>query len=173
MVSAFGGNSVQIGGPTGAFIVIVYGIIARFGVEGLAVATLMAGLILVLMGLFRLGTVIKFIPYPIVIGFTAGIALTIFSTQINDFLGLGLSGLPSEFLPKMGMYLRNLHLIDPTTLAVGLTTLAIIILTPKVSKRLPGALIAIVVMTTAVWAMTSQGIIADIPTCLLYTSRCV
>lgn len=164
MVSAFGGNSVQIGGPTGAFIVIVYGIIARFGVEGLAVATLMAGLILVLMGLFRLGTVIKFIPYPIVIGFTAGIALTIFSTQINDFFGLGLSGLPSEFLPKMGMYLRNLHLIDPTTLAVGLTTLAIIILTPKVSKRLPGALIAIVVMTTAVWAMTSQGIIADIPT---------
>lgn len=100
MVSAFGGNSVQIGGPTGAFIVIVYGIIARFGLEGLAVATLMAGLILVLMGVFRLGTVIKFIPYPIVVGFTAGIALTIFSTQVNDFLGLGLKDLPLSSCPN-------------------------------------------------------------------------
>ena len=98
MVSAFGGNSVQIGGPTGAFIVIVYGIIARFGLEGLAVATFMAGLILVMMGLFKLGTVIKFIPYPIVVGFTAGIALTILTTQVNDFLGLGLRDLPGEFL---------------------------------------------------------------------------
>ena len=92
MVSAFGGNSVQIGGPTGAFIVIVYGIISRYGLEGLAVATFMAGLILVVMGLFKLGTVIKFIPYPIVVGFTAGIALTILSTQVNDFFGLGIFG---------------------------------------------------------------------------------
>ncbi|MDE6366411.1 MAG: sodium-independent anion transporter, partial [Muribaculaceae bacterium] len=91
IVSVFGGNSVQIGGPTGAFIVIVYGIIAQFGLQGLAIATFMAGLILIMMGVFRLGTVIKFIPYPIVIGFTAGIALTIFSTQINDFFGLGLT----------------------------------------------------------------------------------
>ncbi len=89
MVSAFGGNSVQIGGPTGAFIVIVAGIITEFGLTGLAVATFMAGIILVLMGLFRLGTVVKFIPYPVVVGFTAGIALTIFSTQMNDFFGLG------------------------------------------------------------------------------------
>ena len=95
VVSAFGGNSVQIGGPTGAFIVIVYNIIATFGLQGLAIATLMAGVILVVMGLFHLGTVIKFIPYPIVVGFTAGIALTIFSTQINDFLGLGLTNVPS------------------------------------------------------------------------------
>ena len=107
LVSLFGGNSVQIGGPTGAFIVIVYGIIARFGLGGLAMATFMAGLILIIMGLFRLGTVIKFIPYPIVVGFTAGIALTIFSTQVNDFLGLGLTDLPSEFLPKWGVYLSN------------------------------------------------------------------
>ena len=90
MVSFFGGNSVQIGGPTGAFIIIVYNIISQFGLHGLAIATFMAGVILILMGLFRLGTVIKFIPYPIVVGFTAGIALTIFSTQINDFFGLGL-----------------------------------------------------------------------------------
>ena len=117
---------MQIGGPTGAFIVIVYGIIANFGLEGLAIATLMAGLILVLMGLFRLGTVIKFIPYPIVVGFTAGIALTIFSTQVNDFLGLGLKDLPSEFLPKWGVYLRSLGNIDVPTLIVAVVSLAVI-----------------------------------------------
>ena len=100
LVSALGGCSVQIGGPTGAFIVIVSGIITQYGLEGLYIATIMAGLILVLMGLFHLGTVIKFIPYPIVVGFTAGIALTIFSTQINDFMGLGLTDIPSAFLPK-------------------------------------------------------------------------
>lgn len=164
MVSAFGGNSVQIGGPTGAFIVIVYGIIARFGLEGLALATLMAGLILVLMGLFKLGTVIKFIPYPIVIGFTAGIALTIFSTQINDFFGLGLKDVPSEFIPKWGVYLANFGNIDWLTLAVGLVTLAIIILTPKVSKRLPGALVAIILVTAAVYVMGLYGIGGDIAT---------
>ena len=100
LVSFFGGSTVQIGGPTGAFIVIVYNIIAQFGLHGLAIATFMAGVILVLMGLFRLGTVIKFIPYPIVVGFTAGLALTIFSTQVNDFLGMGLRDIPGQFLPK-------------------------------------------------------------------------
>lgn len=150
IVSAAGGCSVQIGGPTGAFIVIVYNIIANFGLEGLAVATLMAGLILVALGFFRLGTVIKFIPYPIVVGFTAGIALTIFSTQINDFFGLGLKNVPSEFLPKWGMYLSNFGNIDWITLAVGLAALAIIIVTPKISRRLPGALIAIILVTLVV-----------------------
>ena len=147
MVSAFGGNSVQIGGPTGAFIVIVYNIIAQFGLQGLAVATLMAGCILVMMGLFRLGTVIKFIPYPIVVGFTAGIALTIFSTQINDFFGLGLSDIPGQFIPKWGVYFRNFGNVDWVTLAVGVVSLLVIVLTPKVSKKLPGALISIVVVT--------------------------
>lgn len=151
LVSAFGGNSVQIGGPTGAFIVIVYNIIATYGLQGLAIATFMAGLILVVMGLFHLGTVIKFIPYPIVVGFTAGIALTIFSTQINDFLGLGLKDVPSEFIPKWGVYFQNMQNIDWTTLAVGLVSLLIIILTPKISKKLPGALIAIIVVTVAVY----------------------
>lgn len=150
IVSAAGGCSVQIGGPTGAFIVIVYNIIANFGLEGLAVATLMAGLILVALGFFRLGTVIKFIPYPIVVGFTAGIALTIFSTQINDFFGLGLKNVPSEFIPKWGMYLSNFGNIDWITLAVGLAALAIIIVTPKISRRLPGALIAIILVTLVV-----------------------
>lgn len=155
MVSAFGGNSVQIGGPTGAFIVIVYGIISRFGLEGLAVATFMAGLILVLMGLFKLGTVIKFIPYPIVVGFTAGIALTILSTQVNDFLGMGLRDLPGDFISKWGVYFSNLDKIDLPTVGVALASLAIIILTPKISKRLPGALMAIIIITGAVFLLRS------------------
>ncbi len=150
ITAIIGGFMVQIGGPTGAFIVIVYNIIANFGLEGLAVATFMAGLILVALGFFRLGTVIKFIPYPIVVGFTAGIALTIFSTQINDFFGLGLKNVPSEFIPKWGAYISNFGSIDWTTLAVGVAALAIIIVTPKVSRRLPGALIAIILVTAAV-----------------------
>ncbi|ROT07552.1 sulfate permease [Muribaculaceae bacterium Isolate-104 (HZI)] len=155
MVSALGGCSVQIGGPTGAFIVIVYNIIATFGLQGLAIATFMAGLILVLLGVFHLGTVIKFIPYPIVVGFTAGIALTIFSTQINDFFGLGLTNVPSEFLPKWGEYIRNFANVDLVTLGVGLVSLLIIIVTPKISKKLPGALIAIIIVTAACWLLKS------------------
>ena len=155
MVSALGGCSVQIGGPTGAFIVIVYNIIATFGLQGLAIATFMAGLILVLLGVFHLGTVIKFIPYPIVVGFTAGIALTIFSTQINDFFGLGLTNVPSEFLPKWGEYIRNFANIDLVTLGVGLVSLLIIIVTPNISKKLPGALIAIIIVTAACWLLKS------------------
>ncbi len=149
-VSALGGCSVQIGGPTGAFIVIVYGIIAQFGIEGLAVATLMAGLILVLLGIFRLGTVIKFIPYPIVVGFTSGIALTIFSTQINDFFGLGLKDLPGDFISKWGILFKSFNYTDPATLCVGIISLLIITLTPRISKKLPGALIAIILVTAGV-----------------------
>lgn len=151
LVSVAGGCSVQIGGPTGAFIVIVYNIIATFGLEGLAIATFMAGLILVALGLFRLGTVIKFIPYPIVVGFTAGIAVTIFSTQMNDFFGLRLKNVPSEFIPKWGMYLSNFGNIDWMTLCVGLVALIIIVITPKISRRLPGALLAIIIVTAIVW----------------------
>lgn len=155
IVSAAGGCSVQIGGPTGAFIIIVYNIIATFGLQGLAIATLMAGLILVALGLFHLGTVIKFIPYPIIVGFTAGIALTIFSTQINDFFGLGLKDIPGEFIPKWGTYFRNFGNIDWVTLAVGVVSLLIIIVTPKISRKLPGALIAIIVMTAAMYFIGS------------------
>lgn len=155
MVSFLGGNTVQIGGPTGAFIVIVYGIIAQFGLQGLAIATFMAGIILVIMGLFRLGTVIKFIPYPIVVGFTAGIALTIFSTQINDFFGLGLRDIPGPFLSKWGVYFRNFDAVDWPTLATSLVSLAIIVAAPKISKKLPGALIAIVTVTFVSWLLSS------------------
>lgn len=149
IVSACGGCSVQIGGPTGAFIVIVYSIIANYGLEGLAVSTLMAGMILVALGFFRLGTVIKFIPYPIVVGFTAGIAVTIFSTQMNDFFGLGLTNVPGAFIPKWGAYISNFGNTDVLTLLVGLASLAIIVLTPRISRRLPGALTAIIVVTAA------------------------
>lgn len=149
IVSALGGNSVQIGGPTGAFIIIIYNIIAQFGLTGLAIATFMAGILLVMMGLFRLGTVIKFIPYPIVVGFTAGIALTIFSTQINDFFGLGLKDIPGEFIPKWGVYFKSFGQTHIYTLLVSVVSLLIIVLTPKISKKLPGALISIIIMTTA------------------------
>ncbi|MDE6331339.1 MAG: STAS domain-containing protein, partial [Muribaculaceae bacterium] len=127
--------------------VIVYNIIAQFGLHGLAIATAMAGVILVLMGLFHLGTVIKFIPYPIIVGFTAGIALTIFSTQINDFFGLGLTNIPGQFIPKWGVYFKSFGNVNLPTLAVGIVSLLIIVFTPKVSKKLPGALIAIIVVT--------------------------
>ena len=155
LVSALGGCSVQIGGPTGAFIIIIYGIIENFGLEGLAVATFMAGVILVMMGMFHLGTVIKFIPYPIVVGFTAGIALTIFSTQMNDFFGLGLTDVPASFIPKWGVYFSNLGNIDIVTTIVAVVSLLIIVSVPMISKKLPGALMSIIVMTIAVYFLNS------------------
>lgn len=154
LVSALGGNSVQIGGPTGAFIVIIYNIIQLYGLSGLAMATFMAGCILLLMGFFKLGTIIKFIPYPIVVGFTAGIALTIFSTQMPDFFGLTIDEVvPGDFIGKWKVYISNFNTINPTTLAVGLISLAIIILTPKISSRLPGALTAIILVTALVYVL--------------------
>ncbi|MBD5237679.1 MAG: STAS domain-containing protein [Bacteroidales bacterium] len=154
IVSACGGNTAQIGGPTGAFIVIIYNIIQLYGLSGLAIATFMAGCILLLMGFFKLGTVIKFIPYPIVVGFTAGIAVTIFSTQMPDFFGLTIAEkVPGDFISKWGVYFRYFNTINLTVLAVGIVSLLVIILTPKISKRLPGQLTAIVVVTFLVWIL--------------------
>ncbi len=164
LVSALGGNSVQIGGPTGAFIIIVYGIIQNFGLPGLAIATFMAGVMLVLLGLFKLGTIIKFIPYPIVVGFTSGIALTIFSTQIVDFFGLNISNLPGDFISKWGVYFTNFDTISIPTMLVGITTLFIIIISPKISKKIPGALFAIILMTLSVYLLREFGIINNIQT---------
>ncbi len=165
IVSAFGGNSVQIGGPTGAFIVIVYNIIALYGLTGLAIATFMAGCLLLLMGVFKLGTVIKFIPYPIVVGFTAGIALTIFSTQMKDFFGLSIDGaVPSDFIGKWGVYFSSFHTIDWTTTLVGVLSLLLIVAVPRISRRLPGALVAIIVMSAAVWILRQFGIGGEIET---------
>ncbi len=164
IISAFGGSRVQIGGPTGAFIVIIYGIIQEFGVGGLALATIMAGIMLVLMGLFKLGSIIKFMPYPIIVGFTAGIAVTIFSTQINDLLGLGLTDVPADFIEKWGCYFNNLKSVNWWSLGIGLASILIIVFTPKVSKKIPGSLLAIILMTAICWALTHFGVQTGIAT---------
>ena len=143
IVSFLGGSNVQIGGPTGAFIVIVAGIISQYGIEGLAIATVMAGIILVLLGLFKLGVVIKFIPYPIIVGFTAGIALTIFSTQIKDLFGLRIDGaVPEDFIGKWAVYFQHFDTTNLWALGIGLVSILIILLTPKVSRKIPGSLAA-------------------------------
>ena len=147
VISLFGGSKVQIGGPTGAFIIIIYGIIQKYGFEGLTIATLMAGFFLVLFGLLRLGTIIKYIPYPIVVGFTSGIAVTIFTTQIKDLFGLTLPSNPSDFIEKWGVYLQNFNTIDPWCALIGVASVVAIAVTPRFSKKIPGSLIAIILMT--------------------------
>ena len=158
IVSALGGSKVQIGGPTGAFIVIIYGIVndPQLGLSGLIIATMLAGVFLILLGVCRLGTIIKFIPYPIVVGFTSGIAVTIFTTQIKDLLGLQIEvKLPGDFISKWAVYLHNLDTIDWITAAVGILSIVIIALTPKISKKIPGSLVAIIVMTVGVYFLNA------------------
>ena len=147
IISALGGSKVQIGGPTGAFIIIISGIIAQYGVQGLTIATLMAGVFLILMGVLRLGTIIKYIPYPIVVGFTSGIAVTIFTTQIKDLTGMQMSSNPSDFIEKWIAYFQNIGNIDLWSTAMGLLSIVIITLMPRISKKIPGSLIAIIVVT--------------------------
>ena len=156
IVSFLGGSRVQIGGPTGAFIVIVYGVVQQYGLAGLAVATVMAGVLLVLMGCLRLGGIIKFIPYPVVVGFTSGIALTIFSQQIKDLFGLQIADVPADFIQKWAVYAGHFSTLNPWALGVGVLSVALIALTPKVSKRVPGSLVAIVVMTVAVYFLREK-----------------
>lgn len=150
VISALGGSQVQIGGPTGAFIVIVYGVISQYGPEGLIIATLMAGLMLLILGFGRLGTVIQFIPFPVIIGFTSGIAVIIFSSQVNDFLGLGLSGIPADFLGKWELYLSQLSRTNPWALGISLGTILVILLVGRISKKLPAALVALAGFTLLV-----------------------
>lgn len=150
LISLLGGSRVQIGGPTGAFVVIVYGIIQEFGIAGLLTATIMAGIFLMLMGLFKFGTFIKFIPYPVTTGFTSGIAVVLFSTQINDFFGLGLTKIPSGFFDKWNLYFHSAALINWATVGVGLLTLGIILFWPKRWKAFPGSLAALIVTTLLV-----------------------
>ena len=154
IVSFLGGSNVQIGGPTGAFIIIVSGIIAQYGIEGLAISTFMAGIMLLLMGLFKLGVVIKFIPYPIIVGFTAGIALTIFTTQIKDFFGLTIEGaMPDDFLGKWGAYFQNLGTTNLWSLGIGVASILIIAFMPKLTRKLPGSLAAILIITLISWLL--------------------
>ena len=156
LISLFGGSKVQIGGPTGAFIVIIYGIIQDFGLAGLTIATVMAGILLIIMGFARLGSVIKFVPYPVIVGFTAGIALTIFSTQMNDFFGLGLTNVPANFVDKWIFYAQHFH-VNWWALGVGMFSLLICIFMPKITKRIPGSLAAIILATFAVWLLKTYA----------------
>jgi len=147
IVSFLGGSRVQIGGPTGAFVIIVFGIIEKYGIDGLIVSTILAGFFLIIMGFLKFGGMLKFIPYPITTGFTSGIAITIFSTQIKDFFGLTMKTVPSEFIPKWVAYFNSLHTLNLQSIIIGILSLLIIILWPKINKKIPGTLIAIVVAT--------------------------
>ena len=164
IISALGGSKVQIGGPTGAFIVIIYGIIQQHGLTGLLIATIMAGILLILMGLFKLGNVIKFVPYPVIIGFTAGIAVTIFSTQMNDLFGMGIQDAPADFIHKWICYFQHWRDINWWAFAIGIASLLIIIFSTKISKKLPGSLVAIVLMTLTVWLLREFGGVTSITT---------
>ena len=169
LVSVLGGSKVQIGGPTGAFIIIIYGIIQQYGFEGLTIATLMAGVFLIMFGVLHLGTIIKYIPYPIIVGFTSGIALTIFTTQIKDLLGLTMETVPSDFIEKWIAYVGSFPTIDCWSAGVGIGSVALIALWPKIAGRtalgkLPGSLIAIIVMTVATLLLKQYAGVSTIET---------
>ena len=173
IVSVLGGSKVQIGGPTGAFIIIIYGIIQQYGFEGLTIATLMAGVFLIMFGVLHLGTIIKYIPYPIVVGFTSGIALTIFTTQIKDLFGLTMAHVPSDFIEKWIAYVGALPTIDWWSAGVGIGSVILIALWPRLSHlaprtsqldKLPGSLIAIIVMTVAALLLKQYAGVTTIET---------
>ncbi len=150
VISALGGSRVQIGGPTGAFVVIVYAIVQKHGVDGLAAATLLAGIILVGFGLARLGAAIKFIPYPVTIGFTSGIALIIFSNEVKDLLGLRMGPVPAEFILKWRAFLAHLGAVNGWAVFTAALTLTVILAWPRVNRRIPSPFVALIVATVAV-----------------------
>lgn len=161
IISFLGGSRVQIGGPTGAFIVIVYGVVQTHGVKGLLIATIISGVILVLLGVFKLGKIIKFIPYPIIVGFTSGIAVTIFTTQIADLFGLSFGGekVPGDFIGKWVMYFKHFDTINWWNTLVSIASILIIVFTPRVVRKIPGSLVSIIVITVIVYLLkTYMGI---------------
>ena len=149
-ISALGGSRVQIGGPTGAFVVIVYGVVQKFGIDGLIIATMMAGVFLVILGAVKLGSVIKFIPHPVIIGFTSGIAVIIFSSEVKDFLGLRMGNVPADFLDKWTAFAENVGSVNPYAVGVSALALAIIIVWPRINRRIPGPFVALLVTTAVV-----------------------
>lgn len=153
IISALGGSRVQIGGPTGAFIVIVYGIVQQFGVDGLIIATLMAGIMLVIMGLAKLGNAIQYIPYPLIVGFTSGIAVIIFSSQLKDLFGLQMDAVPADFVEKWKAYNLHISSLNIYALIIGVSTILIMWLWQKVTHRIPGSLVAIIITTLAVYIL--------------------
>lgn len=150
IISALGGSRVQIGGPTGAFIVIVFGIVEQYGINGLIISTIMAGIFMILFGVLKLGALLKFIPNPLVVGFTSGIALVIFSTQIKDALGLEISKVPSEFIAKWNLYFENIGSINPLAFIITISTILLVIFSKKITQKIPGSFIAIIVTTLVV-----------------------
>src|SRR2546423_348112 len=150
LVSALGGSRVQIAGPTGAFVVIVYGIVQRYGVNGLEIATLMAGVLLIAFGLLKFGGVIKFIPHPVTTGFTSGIAVIILAGQIKDFLGIRMGAVAADFVEKVAAYAENIGHVTPAAVGVALLALAILIIWPRISHRIPGPFVALIVTTVVV-----------------------
>lgn len=146
-ISFFGGSRVQIGGPTAAFVVIIYGIVAQYGTDGLIVATILAGIILVIMGICHFGSLIKYIPYTITTGFTCGIAVTLFVGQLKDFFGLSIKSVPSEFLDKVIVYAKNIKSVNITASLIGLSAIAIMLIWPKITDKIPGSLVAIIITT--------------------------
>lgn len=149
-ISLLGGSRVQIGGPTAAFVVIIYGIIEQFGLDGLIVATILAGIFLIIMGICRFGSLIKYIPYTITTGFTCGIGVSLLVGQLKDFLGLSIKSVPSEFIEKIGAYIKNISTIDVTTVLIGVLSLAILVLFPLITDKIPSSLVAIIVTTLVV-----------------------
>lgn len=169
LISFLGGSRVQIGGPTGAFIVIVYGIIETHGIQGLIISTIMAGVLLVIFGCLRLGTLLKYFPHPLIVGFTSGIALVIFSTQVKDALGLNIDKVPSEFLAKWEMYFAHIQTMNPTALILTVATILISIYSKKITSKIPGSFIAIIAITLAVQLFdlpvtTIESFFGEIPT---------
>jgi len=150
LISALGGSRVQIGGPTGAFVVIVYGIVQKYGVDGLTVATLMAGVLLVIMGVAKLGSVIKFIPHPVITGFTSGIAVIILSGEVKDFFGLRMGAVPAAFIPRWQAFIQSAGSFTPETVGVAALTMAIIVLWPRLNRRIPGPFVALIAATAVV-----------------------
>ncbi len=168
IISLLGGSRVQIGGPTGAFIVIVFGIVQTYGLNGLLISTILAGVILIILGLLKLGSLLKFIPHPLIVGFTSGIALTIFSTQINDALGMGIEKVPSEFVDKWSAYFSHLKDVNPVAIVVTLVTIVISVGFKKVTTKIPGSFIAILSVTAAARIFelpiaTIESVFGDIP----------
>ena len=168
LISLLGGSRVQIGGPTGAFVIIVYGVVQVYGLEGLIISTILAGIFLIIFGLLRLGTLIKFIPLPLVTGFTSGIAIIILTSQINDFLGLGIENLPSGFLAKWKVFFSNMEIINPYAASIAIATILVSVYSKRLTKTIPGAFISIILMTVIVAALklpvqTIESVFGQIP----------
>jgi len=161
IISVLGGSRVQIGGPTGAFVVIVYGIVQQHGIDGLIIATFLAGILLIAMGVAKLGNAIKLIPHPVIVGFTSGIAVVIFSSEVKDFLGLSIDKVPADFLDKWKVIFENLHTFNPHAFAIALGTVLLIAVWPKISRKIPGSVIALILSVVLVqifqWPVETIG----------------